>query len=125
MEFNAEFLLFSSLETSIYRLTVQMRVWLDKDWAPSGRDMTSVRTNNCASEILKILLNIFPEMSSVRMVVPCHPDGHTSAASNFHIEASHVLTRTFRMVSSLKNSAFRMESNRNFLLLSLLSRMEL
>jgi hypothetical protein len=30
MEFNTEFLLFSSLWASIYRLTVQMRVWLDK-----------------------------------------------------------------------------------------------
>jgi len=30
MEFNTEFLKFSSLGASIYRLTVQMSVWLDK-----------------------------------------------------------------------------------------------
>jgi hypothetical protein len=47
-------------------------------------------------EILKISLKIFPEMSRVRTVVPCHSDGRTFAASNFHIEALHVRTR--RMV---------------------------
>jgi len=31
MEFNTEFLMFSSIGTSIYRLTVQMSVWLDKN----------------------------------------------------------------------------------------------
>jgi hypothetical protein len=30
MEFNTEFLQFSSLGTSIYRLQVQMSVWLEK-----------------------------------------------------------------------------------------------
>jgi hypothetical protein len=30
MEFNIEFLLFSSLGSSIYRLTDQMSIWLDK-----------------------------------------------------------------------------------------------
>jgi len=35
-------------------------------------------------------------MSRVRTVVPYCPDGHTSIASNFHIEASRV--RTKRMV---------------------------
>jgi hypothetical protein len=30
MEFNTEFLLLSSLGASIYRLTIQMSVWLDK-----------------------------------------------------------------------------------------------
>jgi len=34
MEFNTEFLIFSSLGTYIYRLTIQKSVWLDKSWAP-------------------------------------------------------------------------------------------
>jgi len=36
--------------------------------------------------------NSFLFLSLVRTVVPCHPDGRTSTASNFLIKASHVRT---------------------------------
>jgi hypothetical protein len=80
MEFNTKFLLFSSLGTSIYRLTVQMSVWLDKNWAPSKRQSWAVRTDNCAINCPRISLKFFPEMSLVQTVVPYHPNGRTSAA---------------------------------------------
>jgi hypothetical protein len=38
----------------------------------------------------KISLKFFPNLSRVRIVVLCRPNGHTSAASNFHIKASCV-----------------------------------
>jgi len=38
-------------------------------------------------------LKIFPELSCVRMVLPCRLDGHTFAAHNFHIKASCVQTK--------------------------------
>jgi hypothetical protein len=53
----------------------------------------AVRMDNCAINCSRILLKFFPEMSRVRTMVPCCPDGHTSAASNFHIEALHVRTK--------------------------------
>jgi hypothetical protein len=47
--------------------------------------------DNCAA--FQILQKFFPELSGVRMVLPCHPtDGRTLAARNFHIKVSHVRT---------------------------------
>jgi hypothetical protein len=42
--------------------------------------------------------NSFLFLSCIWTVVPCHPDGRTSAASNFHIKDSHVQTRGIRTV---------------------------
>jgi hypothetical protein len=45
MEFNTEFLQFSSPGTSIYRLQVQISVWLDKPMRhPYGKHKASVQT---------------------------------------------------------------------------------
>jgi hypothetical protein len=38
-------------------------------------------------------LKFFPDLSRVRTVVLCRPDGHISTARNFHIKASHVRTK--------------------------------
>jgi hypothetical protein len=40
----------------------------------------------------QISQKFFPELSSVQKMLPCHPDGRTSAARNFHIKASRVQT---------------------------------
>jgi hypothetical protein len=49
--------------------------------------------DNCEIDFSKILLKFFPDLSRVRTVVSCRPDGRTSAASNFHTRASHVRTK--------------------------------
>jgi hypothetical protein len=41
----------------------------------------------------EISLKFFPDLSRVRKVVPCHLDGRTSVASNFHTKASRVRTK--------------------------------
>jgi hypothetical protein len=49
--------------------------------------------DNWAIGFPKISLKFFPKLSSIRTVVPCRPDGRTSAASNFRIKASSVRTK--------------------------------
>jgi hypothetical protein len=41
----------------------------------------------------KISLKFFPVLSHVQTVLPCRPDGRTSAARNFHIKASRIQTK--------------------------------
>jgi hypothetical protein len=41
----------------------------------------------------RISLKFFPDLSRVQTVVPCLPNGRTSAASNFHIKSSHIQTK--------------------------------
>jgi hypothetical protein len=101
MEFNTEFLLFSSLWASIYRLTVQMRVWLHKTgYRPDGGHRPSGRTT-VRPKFLKFRWKSFLFKSRVKTVLLCHLDGCTFAVSNFHIEASRV--RTGRMVVRMAN----------------------
>jgi hypothetical protein len=45
------------------------------------------------NRLSKILLKFFPDLSRVRMVLPCRPDGRTSATRNFNIEALGVWTK--------------------------------
>jgi hypothetical protein len=92
MEFNTEFLLFSSLGASIYRLTVQMRVWLNKTGRrPDGGHRPSGQTI-VRPKFWKFCWRTFLFESRVRTMRHCRPDGRTSAASNFHIVASLVRT---------------------------------
>jgi len=44
-------------------------------------------------QLSKISLKFFLDLSRVWTVLPCRPDGHTSAARNFHIEASRFQTK--------------------------------
>jgi hypothetical protein len=68
-----------------------MSVWLE---IPRRRSVgrhneygwTTVRSN------FQISQKFFPKLSRVRTVLPCHPEGHTLAVRNFHIEAWHVRT---------------------------------
>jgi hypothetical protein len=93
MEFNTEFLQFSSLGASIYRLTVQMSVWLDKTGCrPEGGHRSSGRTTVRS----KFRWKSFLFESRVRTVLPCRMEDRMFTASNFHIEASGVQTK--RMV---------------------------
>jgi hypothetical protein len=69
-----------------------MSVWLDKtrhrldgNHGPSGR--TTVRP-----KFQKFRWKSFLFESRIQTVLPCRPDGCTSLASNFHIEASRVRT---------------------------------
>jgi hypothetical protein len=91
MEFNTEFLQFSSLGTSIYRLQVQMSVWLEiPRRCPDGRHKASGRI--IVRLAFQILQKFFPELSPVWMVLPCRPDGRTLAVCNFLIKAWRVWT---------------------------------
>jgi hypothetical protein len=91
MKFNTEFLQFSSLGTSIYRLQVQMSVWLEiLRWRPDGRHKASKRTT--VRSAFQISQKFFPELGRVQTVLPYRPDGRTLAARNFHIKASRVWT---------------------------------
>jgi hypothetical protein len=38
-------------------------------------------------------MKFFPDLSHVRAVVPCRPDGHTFAVPNFHIKVSRIQTK--------------------------------
>jgi hypothetical protein len=69
-----EFLQFSSL--SVVR-TVDIR-------RPDGQ---------LCERLSKISLKFFPDFSRVWTVLPCHPDGRTSATCNFHIKALRVWTK--------------------------------
>jgi hypothetical protein len=42
------------------------------------------------NRLSKISLKFFLDLSHVWTMLPCHPDGRTSAARNFHIKASCV-----------------------------------
>jgi hypothetical protein len=67
MEFATEFLQFSSLGTSIYRLHVQMSIWLEKPRPRSdGRHKASGKTT--VRSAFQISQKFFPELSRVRMV---------------------------------------------------------
>jgi hypothetical protein len=84
-KFNTEFLPFSSLGTTIYRLQVQMSVWLNKPRrCPEGQQY---------DRFPKILLKFFLVLSRVQTVLPCRPNGRTLAARNFHIKALHVRSK--------------------------------
>jgi hypothetical protein len=70
MEFNIEFLQFSSLGTSIYRLQVQMSVWLEKPRPrPDGRHKASGRTNmrSAFQNFAEILSQFEPRPESVAL----------------------------------------------------------
>jgi hypothetical protein len=70
-----------------------MSVWLEKPRSrPNGQ---------LCDRLSKILLKFFPDLSRIRTVLPCRPDGRTFAARNFHIKASHV--RTIGMIVQTVN----------------------
>jgi len=84
MECNTEFLQFSSLGTSIYRLQVQMSVWLEKPRrCPEGRHKASGWT---------IVQSAFQNFAEILSRLEPLPDGRTFAAHNFHIKASCIQT---------------------------------
>jgi hypothetical protein len=90
-EFNTEFLQFSSLGTSIYRLQVQMSVWLEiHRRRPDGRHKASRQTT--MQSAFQISQKFFLELSRVQTILPCRPDGLTLAARNFHIKAWRIRT---------------------------------
>jgi hypothetical protein len=115
MEFATEFLLFSSLRTSIYRLQVQTSVWLDKPRrCPDGRHKVSGRTTiqSAFQNFVEILSWFEPRpdgftMSTRRSHFSCTqfpyegfarpdqgnglPDGWSNA-HNFHICSSRIRT---------------------------------
>lgn len=70
-----------------------MSVWLEITRCDSD-------SRHKASEQTTVLLafqnsqKFFPELSRVWMVLPCHLDGHTLVARNFHIKAWRVRTMT-------------------------------
>jgi len=67
MEFNTEFLQFSNLGTSIYRLQVQMSVWLEIPRRRlDGRHKVSGQTTVLLA--FQISQKFFPELSRVRTV---------------------------------------------------------
>jgi hypothetical protein len=73
-----------------------MSVWLNKTGHhPDGGHRPSRRTT-VRPKFQKFHWKSFLFESSIQTVLPCRPDGHMFAASNFHIKASHV--RTGRMV---------------------------
>jgi len=41
----------------------------------------------------KISQKFFPDLSRIQTMMPCHPDGRTFTARNFHIKASRVQTK--------------------------------
>jgi len=91
MEFNTKFWRFSSLETSIYGLQVQMSVWLEiLRHRSDRRHKASRRTTVWLA--FQISHKFFPEFSRVQTVLPCRLDGCTLATRNFHIKAWRVRT---------------------------------
>jgi hypothetical protein len=96
MEFNIEFLQFSSLVTSIYRLQVQMSIWLEiPRRCPNIKQEVSGQTT--VRSAFQILQKFFPELSRIRTVLPYHLDCGTLAACNFHIKTW--LVRTMKTVT--------------------------
>jgi len=70
-----------------------MSVWLDKTWCrPDGGHRLSERTT-VRPKFQKFRRKSLLFESRVRTVRHCRPDSRTSAARNFHIEASPVRTR--------------------------------
>jgi hypothetical protein len=68
-----------------------MRVWLEIPWRrPIGRHKVSGRIT--VQSAFQISLKLFPDLSCVRTVLPCLPDGRTLAVRNFHIKAWRVWT---------------------------------
>jgi hypothetical protein len=68
-----------------------MSVWLKKPKRrPDGRHKAFGRTTVWSA--FQILLKFFPDLSHIRTVLPCCPDGLTLAARNFLIKASRVRT---------------------------------
>jgi hypothetical protein len=68
-----------------------MNVWLEKprrrlDGRHTASEGTTVRS------AFQISQKFFPELSRIRTVLPCRPDGRTLVARNFHIKASPVRT---------------------------------
>jgi len=63
-----------------------MSVWLDKTGRRSDGQLCDRNSKNIAEKERR-------SKSRIRTVLPCHPDGRTFAASNFHIKASSVQTR--------------------------------
>jgi hypothetical protein len=93
MEFNIEFIQFSSLGASIYRLQVQMSVWLKIPRRRlEGRHKAFGRTTVWSA--FQISLKFFPELSRVQTVLPLRLNGRTLAAHNFHIKAWRFRTIT-------------------------------
>jgi len=92
-ELTTEFLQFSSLWASIYRIQVQMSVWLEIPRRhPDSRHKAPRRTT--VRLAFQISQKFFPELSRVRMMLPCCPDGRTLVARNFHIKAWRIRTMT-------------------------------
>jgi hypothetical protein len=85
MEFNTEFLQFSSLEASIYRQRVQMSIWLDK----TGRRLDGSHRSSGRTICNQLSKNFAENLSCFEP----RPNGCTSATSNFHIEASRIRTK--------------------------------
>jgi hypothetical protein len=91
MRFNTEFLQFSSLGTSIYRLQVQMSVWLEKPRRRlDGRHKASGQTT--VRSAFQISQKFFPKLSRIRTMLPSRPDDRTLPARNFHIKVSCIRT---------------------------------
>jgi hypothetical protein len=68
-----------------------MSVWLDKPRRrPDGGHKVSGRTT--VRSAFQNSQKFFPDISHVRTVLSCRPDGCTPAARNFHIKASRVQT---------------------------------
>jgi len=70
-----------------------MSIWLEiPRRRPEGRHKASGRTT--VRSAFQILQKFFLELSRVWTVLPCHPDGRTLAARNFHIKAWGIRTIT-------------------------------
>jgi hypothetical protein len=70
-----------------------MSVWLEiPRRRPDGRHKAFERT--FVRSAFQVLQKFFPELSRVRIVLPCCPDGRTLATCNFHIKARCVRTMT-------------------------------
>jgi hypothetical protein len=68
-----------------------MSVWLEiPKGCLNGRHKASGQTT--VRPAFQILQKFFPELSRVRTVLPCRPDGRTLVARNFHIKGSCVRT---------------------------------
>jgi hypothetical protein len=87
MEFNTEFLQFSSLGTSIYRLWASGLKYLGAVRTVDKRRLDGQLWDRLSKFCRKSFLNC-----RVRTVLPYHPNSCTLAALNFHIKTWHVRT---------------------------------
>jgi hypothetical protein len=76
MEFTTEFFQFLNLGASIYRLQVQMSVWIEiprlrLDGRHKASGCTTVRS------AFQMLLKFFPDLSRIQTVLPCRPESLT------------------------------------------------